>query len=198
MAALDDKFGGSVASGEMPEATAPSMREVRVWDPIVRLFHWTVVTGCLLNLILLDGGETAHRYVGYAVAAALFVRLFCGFFGSKHARFTDFAPTPIRLRTYLIALAQGREPRYLGHNPAGAVMMLALMALMALLAGVSVTGWLLTQDAFFGDEAMEDLHEVLADAILILAGLHAAAAIVESWRHRENLIWSMITGRKRP
>jgi cytochrome b len=195
MAALGDKSGGSVASGERPEVTAPSGRQVRVWDPIVRLFHWIVVAGCLLNLILLDGDETAHRYVGYAVAAALFVRLFCGFFGSEHARFTDFVPTPVRLRTYLIALAQGREPRYLGHNPAGAVMMLALMAL---LAGVSVTGWLLTQDAFFGDEAMEDLHEVLADAILILAGLHAAAAIVESWRHRENLIWSMITGRKRP
>ncbi|MBB3773372.1 cytochrome b [Angulomicrobium tetraedrale] len=169
--------------------------DVRVWDPVVRLFHWTVVTGCVLNLFILPEGKLAHRYVGYAVAGALVVRLIWGFIGTRYARFSDFVPTPARLRSYLAALAKGREPRMLGHNPAAAVMMLTLMAL---LASVAVTGWMTTLDAFWGEEWLEDLHGTLANGILVLALLHAAAALVESWRHRENLVWSMVTGRKRP
>lgn len=168
--------------------------EVRVWDPLVRIFHWTVVAGCVLNLFILEDGETAHEVVGYVVAAALAVRLVWGFVGSRYARFAEFVPGPGRLARYLAALVRGREPRTLGHNPAGAVMMLALMAL---LAAVSVTGWMMGLDAYWGEEWLEDLHGGLANAILLLAGVHAAAAIFESFRHRENLVWSMVTGRKR-
>jgi cytochrome b len=168
--------------------------EIRVWDPVVRIFHWTVVAGCVLNLFVLDDGGDAHELVGYAVAAALTVRVAWGFVGSTYARFSQFVPSPRRLSAYLGALSRGREPRTLGHNPAGAVMMLVLMAL---LAGVSVSGTMMGMDAFWGEDWVEDLHETLAEAILPLAGLHAAAAIFESWRHRENLVWSMMTGRKR-
>ena len=72
-----------------------------------------------------------------------------------------------------------------------------ILMLMALLAGVSATGWMLTLDAFFGDKLLEQIHTILAYAILGLAGLHVAAALFESWRHHENLVWSMVTGRKR-
>lgn len=72
-----------------------------------------------------------------------------------------------------------------------------MLALMGLLGAVSITGWMLTLDAYFGSENLERLHEGLANAILFLAGLHAAAALYESWRHKENLVWSMVTGRKR-
>jgi cytochrome b len=89
---------------------------------------------------------------------------------------------------------RGREPRQIGHNPAAAVMMLALMAL---LAAVSVTGWMATLDAFWGVEWVEELHEGTAEAILWLALIHAGAALYESMRHRENLVWAMVTGRKR-
>lgn len=167
---------------------------VKVWDPVVRIFHWTVVAGCILDLFIVEDGELAHRVIGYTVAAALFVRLVWGFVGTKHARFANFTPGPRRLRSYLSALARGREPRTLGHNPAGAVMMLLLMAL---LVGVSVTGWMMGLDAFWGADWLEQAHEALANAILVLAMVHAAAALFESWRHRENLVWSMVTGRKR-
>jgi cytochrome b len=168
--------------------------EVQVWDPVVRIFHWTVVTGCVLNLWILEDGETAHEIVGYVVAAALAIRIVWGFVGTTYARFAQFVPGPRRLADYMAALARGREPRMLGHNPAGAVMMLALMVL---LAAVSVSGYMMEMDAFWGEDWVEELHETLADAIIPLAGLHAIAAIFESWRHRENLVWSMITGRKR-
>lgn len=100
----------------------------------------------------------------------------------------------LRFAGYLSALLRGREPRHLGHNPAGAVMMLVLMLL---LAGVSVTGWLQSLDAFWGVAWVQDGHRIIADAILWLALLHAGAALWESARHRENLVLSRITGRKR-
>jgi len=168
---------------------------VRVWDPVVRLFHWTVVAGCVLNLFILEDGDLAHEVVGYTIAAALVIRVVWGFIGSPYARFSQFVPTPARLAGYVGALARGNEPRLLGHNPAGAVMMIALMAL---LAGVCLTGWMSTLDAFWGEEWLEELHEGIANAILVLALVHAAAALFESWRHRENLVWAMVTGRKRP
>ena len=167
---------------------------VTVWDPVVRVFHWTVVAGCLANLFVVEDGGMAHEVIGYAVAAVLAVRIVWGFVGTRHARFSDFVPGPRRLGEYLALAAQGREPRQIGHNPAAAVMMLALMAL---LAAVSITGWMATLDAFWGVEWVEELHEVTADAILWLALIHAGAALYESMRHRENLVWAMVTGRKR-
>ena len=165
---------------------------VMVWDPVVRIFHWTVVAGCLANLFILE--DLAHEVIGYAVAAVLVVRVVWGFVGTPYARFNDFVPGPRRLREYLALLARGREPRQLGHNPAAALMMLVLMAL---LAAVSVTGWMMDLDAFWGVEWVEELHEGVAEAILWLALIHAGAALYESFRHRENLVWAMVTGRKR-
>jgi cytochrome b len=167
---------------------------VTVWDPVVRIFHWTVVAGCLANLFILEDGGRAHEVIGYAVAAVLAVRIVWGFVGTHYARFTDFVPSRRRLVQYLTLVAQGREPRQIGHNPAAAVMMLVLMAL---LVAVSVTGWMATLDAFWGVEWVEELHEGVAEAILWLALIHAGAAVYESLRHRENLVWAMVTGRKR-
>ncbi|TLG71863.1 cytochrome b/b6 domain-containing protein [Methylocystis sp. B8] len=168
--------------------------KVFVWDPIVRLFHWTVVLGCLADLYVFEEGGRLHRWVGYLVALALIVRVIWGVVGSKHARFTDFVPRPSNFSRYVAARFRGEEQRFLGHNPAGAVMMLSLMGL---LVAVSVTGWMLTLDGFFGSQSLEDIHEAIANSILILAGAHACAALLESWRHRENLVLSMITGYKR-
>ena len=168
---------------------------IRVWDPVVRIFHWTVVLGCVVNLFVLTDGGTAHRWIGYVVAAFLTVRVAWGFVGTHHARFANFVPTPSGLASHLGDLARGRARRHVGHNPAGAAMMLVLMGL---LAGVSLTGWMMGLDRFWGVDWVQSLHALLADAILVLAVVHAAAALVESWRHRENLVLSMVTGRKRP
>lgn len=186
-------LAGDARPGHGLDASPPPPR-VKVWDPVVRLFHWTLALGCLANLTVLRDAETLHRYVGYAVGGALAVRLLWGAFGSRHARFADFVPGPRRLAGYLKALLRAREPRYLGHNPAGAVMMLALMLLAATCA---VTGWMMGLDAFWGDRRVETVHEAAANLILAMAVLHVAAALVESWRHRENLIGAMITGWKR-
>ncbi len=166
---------------------------VKVWDPVVRLFHWTVVAGCLLNLFVLE--DEPHEIVGYVVAVALVIRLLWGFIGTRHARFSDFVVGPRAVFAHLSDILHRREGRTLGHTPAGGAMMLALMAL---LAGLSVTGILMGTDAFWGVEWVEETHETLANLLMVLAILHVAAALYESRRHHENLAWAMVTGRKRP
>jgi cytochrome b len=169
-------------------------RTIRVWDPVVRLFHWSVVAFCILDLAVFTDGKSVHRWIGYGVILALALRIVWGVIGSEHARFANFAPRPSALGAYLKQVLAGTEPRFLGHNPAGAVMMLALMAL---LAAVAATGWMLTLDAFFGNEELEEVHEALAYAILPLVALHVAGAVFASRRHGENLVWAMVTGQKR-
>ncbi|MDQ0457134.1 cytochrome b/b6 domain-containing protein [Rhizobium paknamense] len=183
------RFG---TGGNLPSDSAPAT--VKVWDPVVRLFHWTVVTACILNLFILEEGRYWHRVTGYVAAAALVIRILWGFVGTRHARFRDFFPTPGRLKRQIGGLIAGNEPRYLGHNPLASVMMLCLMAL---LAATAVTGWMTMLDAFWGEKWLEELHGTIANSIMVLALIHAAAAVIESLRHKENLIWSMVTGRKK-
>lgn len=175
-------------------AARPGGPGVRVWDPVVRAFHWITVVGCVLDLGLLEEGETPHRLVGYVLAAVLAIRILWGFVGTRHARFADFIPAPRRLAGYLRDLPAGRARDYVGHNPAGAVMMLALMALLAV---VAVTGIMTTTDTFWGVAWVEGLHEAAAEAIIPLALVHAAVAILESLFGRVNLVAAMVTGRKR-
>ena len=167
---------------------------VAVWDPLVRFFHWTVAAAIVIDFFVLDDGRYWHRAIGYTAAAALAVRIVWGFVGTRHARFADFWPTPRSVASHVRALLSGEDRKQLGHSPLGAVVMLLLMAL---LAGISITGWMMRLDAFWGAEWLEEVHEVLANAIIAVASLHVVAAIVESWRHRENLIWAMVIGKKR-
>lgn len=171
---------------------AQSGATVRVWDPIVRLFHWTVVAGCLLNLFVLE--DEPHEIVGYLVASFLVIRVIWGFVGTRHARFSDFVVSPRAVIANLSDILHRREARTLGHTPAGGAMMLALMVL---LAGLSVTGILMGTDAFWGVDWVEEAHETMANLLMGLAIVHVLAALYESHRHHENLVWAMVTGRKR-
>ena len=114
--------------------------------------------------------------------------------GTRYARFSQFVRSPLAVAAYVRDIVTGREARYLGHNPAGGLMILALIATMAT---VSVTGWMQTTDAYWGVEWVEELHEAVASLMLGLVGLHVLGVMVASLRHRENLIRAMLTGRKR-
>ena len=178
-----------------PEAGLPDSgpTPVKVWDRFVRVFHWSLVSCVLLNQFVLEAGETAHTWVGYLASALVLARIVWGFIGSRHARFADFFPTPARLRAHWQALRAGEKPHHLGHNPFGALMMLALMALVLALG---VTGFLQGTDAFWGEEWLQDLHEALANSLLAAAGLHAAAALVMGKLERVGLVRAMVTGVK--
>jgi cytochrome b len=164
-----------------------------VWDRFVRVFHWTLVGTVLLNQFVLEAGETFHEWAGYLAAALVVARVVWGFIGSRHARFTDFFPTPARLQRHLSAMRSGHPEHHWGHNPLGALMMFLLMGLVLALG---VTGWMQGLDAFWGEEWLQDLHETLADALLLSAGLHAASAIVMGRIERTRLVKAMVTGVK--
>ena len=168
-------------------------QSVHVWDRFVRIFHWSLVICVMLNFFVIDNGKTVHQWLGYAASALVFARIVWGFVGTRHARFADFFPTPAKIRQHFAALRSGTRNHHDGHNPVGALMMLALLTIVL---SLGVTGYLQTTDAFWGEEWMEELHEGLASTLIALAGLHAAAAIVMGRIERTNLVAAMVTGIK--
>lgn len=166
---------------------------VKVWDPLVRLFHWSLA-GCVFGAFLVEDGDAPHRVLGYVALGLVAFRVLWGFVGSERARFRNWVRGPRAVGAYLQERLAGTSRRRLGHNPAAAVVMLVLLAGVVL---VGVTGWMQTLDAFWGVEWVEDLHSVLAWSLLALIGVHVLAALVESFHYRENLIAAMIHGRKR-
>ena len=165
----------------------------RVWDPLVRVFHWSLVACVLLNLFVVDDGEDLHQWLGYAASALVLVRVVWGFIGPRHARFADFFPTPRRVANHVRALLGGEPEHHWGHNPLGALMVLGLLAMVL---SLGLTGWMQTLDAFWGAEWLQDLHEGLGEWLLPMVGLHAAAAIVMGRIERTRLVKAMVTGVK--
>jgi cytochrome b len=180
-----------MTTGASQEGRA-GQRMVMVWDIGVRLFHWGVVAG-VLAAYLSEDSRSLHRAFGYVVMGLIAFRLIWGFLGTQHARFASFLPGPMRLLTYLRDMARGREARHLGHNPAGAAM---IVALVAVLGGICATGWMMGMDAYFGVEWVEDAHEALVNVLIGLVLLHLGGVAVASLRHRENLVKAMVTGLK--
>jgi cytochrome b len=176
-----------------PPSSAATEATVPVWDPLVRLFHWSLVLAFAVAWITGDELERLHQWAGYAIMGMLVVRIAWGFVGTLHARFSDFIYRPATVLRNLGDTLLLRAKRYLGHSPAGGAMVLALMMMLAITAG---SGIALTVNGV-GGEWLEELHEAAANLTLILVGLHLAGVFVASIEHRENLVKSMITGRKR-
>jgi cytochrome b len=167
---------------------------VKIWDPFVRVFHWGLVASFAVAWLSAEDVRALHEWAGYAAGALIGLRLVWGIMGTRYARFRQFIRSPGTVAAYLRDIATGREARYLGHNPAGGLMILGLLATTA---AVAATGWMQTTDAYWGVDWVEEAHEALASLMLGLVGLHVAGVLVASLRHRENLVRAMITGRKR-
>lgn len=166
----------------------------RVWDPFVRLFHWSLVIAMVAAWITSSSRDDMHQWIGLAIGALLVARIIWGFVGTRYARFSQFIRSPRTSITYLFAILKGSEHRYLGHNPAGALMILCL--LLAIIATVA-TGWLMTTDAYYGDEMMQELHSLFAYSVIGLAIFHIIGIVMASRHHHENLVKAMVTGEKR-
>lgn len=210
----------AVQTKAMPRPATP-------WDPVVRITHWAVALGVVVNGLLVKPGGTVHVWVGWALVGLLLVRVLWGFVGPRRARFVNFPPDPRATLSHLADLMRGRAGDYPSHNPAGAMMAYALWALIAvtLVTGLMMTGgdspvtvaenkaavaagdWsVLVRDGDDQDdgddhddgvaEVAEDVHEVAANLILVLALLHVAGVIIEGRVLRRNLVRPMILGRK--
>jgi len=173
-------------------AAAP--RTVKVWDPLVRIGHWSLVVCVAVSWATGEGGKGWHEGFGYAALAIITVRLLWGFVGSRHARFSEFVRAPSATIAYGLRVLAGTEPRYIGHNPLGGWMIVFLIAVIVL---TGFTGWLYTTDAYWGIKWVGELHEGLASSLLVLIALHVAGVVFASVRHHENLAAAMLHGKKR-
>lgn len=168
---------------------------LRLWDPLVRFCHWSLVVAFVGGYFLTEEGDGWHRWLGYYAVAIVLVRVLWGFVGPPAARWADFWPTPARLKQHVRALVKGESYHRLGHSPLGALVMVLMLLLMF---GLGLTGFLLEEvDYFWGEDLPRDIHEYMANTLLALVGVHIGAAVIESLRLKENLPLSMITGRRR-
>jgi cytochrome b len=186
--ARTERLGTQSADARRPLGTA------RVWDPLVRVFHWSLVASFAIAWLTRHSWEDVHHWAGYAAGALVAFRLVWGFLGTPYARFAQFVRHPMTVVRYLRDILSGREARYLGHNPAGGMMIVALILAMG---GAATTGWMMTTDTFYGVEWVEKIHDVLGNGLLLLVVGHLAGVALASIRHRENLVRAMISGRKR-
>ena len=186
-------MSATFASPAEPQAPAAAARRILVWDAPVRLFHWLTVLSFAGAWLTAESERwrLLHVTLGYTMAGLVVFRLLWGLVGTRHARFATFVRGPAAAGRYLRSLFGGTPEHHTGHNPAGA---LAIVALLALALGVSFTGWAHFNGVFGG--WTEDVHEALANAMLALVVLHVAAVVLASRLHRENLVAAMVSGRK--
>lgn len=180
---------------------------IQVWDLPVRLFHWTLVASFFLAYITEDHWMGVHTFAGYTIAGLIAFRLVWGLIGTRHARFNDFVRKPAEVKSYVKDVVSFRAKRYLGHNPAGGAMVLALIAslIITTVTGLATYGGkelagplagLMTGMPGFVSEAFEELHEFFANFTLLLVLFHVAGVVFASLQHGENLIRSMFNGKK--
>ncbi|MEJ2309860.1 MAG: cytochrome b/b6 domain-containing protein [Gammaproteobacteria bacterium] len=186
-------------------ATIVSER-VKVWDPLVRIFHWALVLSFFVAYFTEDELMTPHLWAGYLITALLAIRIVWGFIGTRHARFNDFVYSPGVIIDYIRKMFSRSERRYVGHNPAGGAMVVLIMLslLNTVISGIALYG---NTDLagpmagiFQGElsaDILEEIHEFFANFTLILAGLHVAGVIWSSRLHGENLVKAMLTGFKK-
>ena len=227
-------------------------KEKKLWDIGVRVFHWSLVALVFIAFLSSEEGTSVHIKAGYAIVGLVIFRIVWGFVGTKHARFTDFVKGPRKVVAYLKGLLSGKPPYYFGHNPAGGLMIVAILVTLLCVAftgikteegeraehaftengsGFSIVSTAYADDDFFkrghdddddesygkkadsssgvgalmaskksgshsSHEMWEEAHEIFVGLLLVLIVIHVAAVFMTWFVYKENLIKSMITGRK--
>jgi cytochrome b len=180
---------------------------IKVWDPLVRIFHWSLVIFFSIAYVTEDDLMQLHVWAGYGILGLITFRLIWGLIGTRHARFTDFVKKPHVVFQYLRDILHGNAKRYLGHNPAGGAMVVLLLLLLTAtgISGVALYGieehagplaeWTRNWPHIMED-ILEETHELLANTTLLLVLIHIGGVLLASLQHGENLIASMWHGKK--
>ncbi|KWV45869.1 hydrogenase [Bradyrhizobium macuxiense] len=175
-------------------ARRSASRVVQVWDLPLRLWHWALATAVLVAWVTPNSHDRLHRLAGYCVIGLLVFRLIWGFAGARYSRFRMLGVRLHAAPRYIWNLRRGITGRYIGLNPAGTVMQVALLALLAVSA---ITGGMQVTVSFFGVWWVEDIHAYASDAVMILVLLHVLGVVAMGWVQRQDLVRAMLTGRKR-
>jgi cytochrome b len=178
---------------------------ITVWDPLIRLFHWLLVGAFATSWLTQEQHYDLHLQSGYTILVLIILRIIWGMIGSRHARFSDFIYPPTAISGHLQSLAKGNSKRYHGHNPAGGAMILMLLIslLTVNISGIALDGaenWsgpMADMNLFRYRDLIHSTHVMGTNLLLILVAVHVLGVVHASIVHKENLVWSMITGRKR-
>ncbi|MCP4411219.1 MAG: cytochrome b [Gammaproteobacteria bacterium] len=179
-------------------------KSVKVWDPFVRIFHWSLVFFFLLAYLTKDDWMIVHSYAGYTVALLVSFRLFWGVIGTRYSRFNNFLTSIKNVKVYLKQIFSGNAKHYLGHNPAGGLMIVILLICLILttVSGMSLFAteghgpFATTFLSHWSEDILEEIHEFFANFTVFMIVIHVSGVLVSSLLHKENLIKSMITGKK--
>lgn len=166
---------------------------ILVWDLPTRVFHWTLAASFAVAYITSESERyrDVHVVSGYLLLGLIGFRVIWGLIGSRHARFASFVRGPAAVIGYLRSLVTPKPEHHVGHNPAGAIVIVMLLLLGTL---TGLTGWMSFNE--IGGEAFKEVHEGIATTMLVLVAIHVLGVIVSSRLHRENLARAMITGYK--
>jgi cytochrome b len=162
---------------------------VTVWDLFVRTFHWSLVAAFAVGWATAESLPHLHQQAGYFIGLLLALRLVWGLIGSRYARFREFLAPPAQVLRYLRSLLTTRPLHYVGHNPVGGWMIVAILGTLAVTVA---TGWTLGS----GEGWLEEIHEAGAQLTLALVVIHIGGVFLASLLHNENLVAAMLTGRK--
>ncbi len=186
---MKDSSASRAEAGARPSGTV----RILVWDAPVRVFHWLMVISFAGAWLTAESERwrLLHVTFGYTMIGLVCFRIVWGMVGTRYARFAEFVRSPAAIVRYLASLAKGQPQRHVGHNPAGAV---AIIAMLLMTCVVAVTGWAAYNGA--AGEWAEEIHEGAASAMLALVIVHVAAVLISSLLHRENLVSAMVTGYK--
>jgi len=187
--------------------TARAAHRLRVWDLPLRLFHWLLVALLATSWISAELGGNAmqvHQWSGVSVLTLIVFRIAWGFLGGTHARFASFLRSPAAALAYAGALRRGKPPHFLGHNPLGGWMVLALLLSLSIQAGtglfanddIMIEGPLAARVSKQASDLSTLIHEINFNVLLVLVALHVLAAMFYLLVKRENLIVPMVTGNK--
>ncbi len=164
-----------------------------IWDPLVRLFHWSLVIAFAANALFIDDDSGLHIWVGYFVLGLVVLRIIWGLIGTRYARFSSFPPSLRGSMEQVSEITLGRKVQHKGHSPLGALMIYNLLITLLV---ICATGFLMTGDPAWDSEWTEELHEAAVFWAELSAMLHIVAVGIESLRSGVNLPRSMVTGYK--
>lgn len=186
---MNDSFASHAEAGVRSSGTV----RILVWDAPVRVFHWLMVVSFAGAWLTAESERwrLLHVTLGYTMVGLVGFRIVWGMVGTRYARFAEFVRSPAAAFRYLTGLVKGKPERHVGHNPAGAI---AIVAMLLMTCAVGITGWAAYNGA--AGEWVEELHEGAANAMLALVIVHVAAVLASSVLHRENLATAMVTGYK--